>query len=180
MTALLTAVFIASLVGSLHCAGMCGPFVAFATLRPLHRKGVEPSRPRAPILQIAYHGGRLFAYVLLGAAAGLLGATLDLGGSLLGFGRVAAIATGALLVIAGLSRIFTLLGVRLPQAPGAARLQRWVLAAQAAAAHLAPTKRALSVGVLTAVLPCGWLYAFAAVAAGTGQPFYAALVMAAF
>ena len=30
MIALLTTVFVASLVGSLHCAGMCGPFVAVA------------------------------------------------------------------------------------------------------------------------------------------------------
>ena len=29
MTGLLLTVFAASLVGSLHCVGMCGPFVAF-------------------------------------------------------------------------------------------------------------------------------------------------------
>lgn len=180
MTALLTAVLLASLLGSVHCAGMCGPFVAFATLRPLHRKGVVAQPARGIDLQLAYHGGRLLAYLSLGALAGLLGATLDLGGSLIGAGKVAGILAGSLLVIAGIARILTLLGLRLPTIPGARSIQRRVLAAQAAAARLTPTLRAFSVGVLTAVLPCGWLYAFVAAAAGTGQSLNGALVLLAF
>jgi sulfite exporter TauE/SafE len=173
-------VFIASLIGSLHCAGMCGPFMAFATLRPLHRKGVDLRHDRAPGLQLAYHGSRLLAYVLLGAAAGLLGATLDIGGSLLGAGKVAAVAAGVLLVAVGISRILTLLGVRLPMVDRTGHIQRWLGAGQAAAARLTPLRRALSIGVLTALLPCGWLYAFVAVAAGTGQALHGALVLLVF
>ncbi len=177
MTALLLAVFVASLLGSLHCAGMCGPFVAFATL---HAKGVAPMRAGSGQLQLAYHGGRLLAYTALGLAAGLLGATLNLGGSLLGVGKLAGLFAGLLLMAVGLSRILSLTGIRVPALPGATRVQRVVVAGQALASRLTPRRRALLIGLLTTVLPCGWLYAFVAVAAGTGQSIYGALVMFVF
>ena len=66
MTAILAAVLAASLVGSLHCAGMCGPFLAFVV-------GAGPSAaggPSALRLQVAYHAARGLGYALLGAAAG--------------------------------------------------------------------------------------------------------------
>ena len=40
-------------------------------------------------------------------------------------------------------------------------IQRLVLAGQRAAFALRPLPRALSIGLLTAFLPCGWLYLFA-------------------
>jgi uncharacterized protein len=175
--ALLAAVFVASLLGSLHCAGMCGPFVAFATL---HAKNSKPKRSVSFQLQLAYHGGRLVSYTALGTAAGLLGATLNLGGSLLGVGKVAGIFAGGLLIVVGLSRVMSLAGLRLPAMPAAAWVRRLAAAGQAVAFRLTPLKRALLIGVLTAVLPCGWLYAFVAVAAGTGQAWYGALVLLVF
>ena len=50
----------ASLAGSLHCAGMCGPLVV---LWAGERAGIRESR-RA---HVAYHGGRLLAYTAMGA-----------------------------------------------------------------------------------------------------------------
>jgi sulfite exporter TauE/SafE len=177
MTALLAAVFLASLIGSLHCAGMCGPFVAFATLHP---KGARPKPGGSVTLQVAYHGGRLAAYAALGAIAGQLGATLNLSAAWLGVSRAAALAAGVLLLGFGIARILLLLGVRIPGLPGIALVHRAVSAGQAAAARLTPLRRALSVGVLTALLPCGWLYAFVAVAAGTGQSLLGAAVLLVF
>jgi sulfite exporter TauE/SafE len=43
-----------------------------------------------------------------------------------------------------------------------------------------PTVRAALTGLLTTLLPCGWLYAFAATAAGSGSVAGGALVMAVF
>jgi len=177
VTALLAAVFIASLLGSLHCAGMCGPFVAFATLHP---KGVAPLPTRSSRLQLAYHGTRLLAYVLLGALAGALGATLNLGGTWLGVGKVAGILAGVFLVVAGLSRLLAISGLRLPARPGSRLIQRWVTAGQYAAAKWTALRRASLIGLLTAVLPCGWLYAFVAVAAGTGHVVQGAAVLFVF
>ncbi len=178
MTALLLAVFLASLLGSLHCAGMCGPFVAFATLRI---KGTSP-RPQSGgfTLQFAYHTGRLLAYAVLGALAGVLGATLNLGGSLVGIGRLAGFTAGILLVLVGTTRILSLLGVRFPNVPGSSLLRRAIARGQATASRYTPLHRAWAIGLLTAVLPCGWLYAFVAVAAGTGNAFWGLATMIVF
>ncbi|HSN56721.1 MAG TPA: sulfite exporter TauE/SafE family protein, partial [Candidatus Sulfomarinibacteraceae bacterium] len=43
-----------------------------------------------------------------------------------------------------------------------------------------PVVRAATVGLLSGVLPCGWLWAFVVVAAGTGSTAAGATVMAAF
>ena len=75
MWPLITSVFVASLLGSLHCAGMCGAFVAFAV-------GIDDpdaARKRAR-LHAAYNLGRLVTYSVLGAIAGAIGGALDLAG----------------------------------------------------------------------------------------------------
>jgi sulfite exporter TauE/SafE len=173
-------IFIASLLGSLHCASMCGPFAAFALMRDTRR---------GPwLLQALYHGGRLLAYATLGAIAGALGATLDFGGSLLGIGRIAGIATGALLMALGARRILAVfgpgLGLRVPAFPGAYRLGRLVgrLVArlQQSAMRGEPVARSLGTGICTALLPCGWLYAFVAMAAGSGGALSGVLLMLVF
>jgi sulfite exporter TauE/SafE len=50
----------------------------------------------------------------------------------------------------------------------------------AAVGPAAPARRALVMGLLTACLPCGWLYAFVVAAAGTGSPLGGAGLMAVF
>ena len=160
MTALLLTVLLASLVGSLHCAGMCGAFVAFSVAG-------TAGRPLAHLaVQAAYHGGRLVTYALLGVAAGLLGAALDLGGAFFGIQRGA-----ALLRIGGVR----VRGLAVPRFVQSA-LQR----GHAAARDLPPHVRALVIGMLSTFLPCGWLYAFVVTAAGTGSATLGALTMAAF
>ncbi len=178
MTALLVAVFLASLLGSLHCAGMCGPFVAFATLRV---KGASPRAQSGGLtLQFAYHTGRLLAYAVLGIFAGALGATLNLGGSWVGMGRLAGLSAGVLLVLVGASRILSLLGLRIPVLPGSSLLSRAIALGQVTASRYPPVYRAGAIGILTAVLPCGWLYAFVAVAAGTGNAFWGLATLIVF
>ena len=166
------AILVASLLGSLHCASMCGPFAAFALMRGSKR---EPW-----LLQTLYHGGRLLAYATLGAVAGALGATLDLGSSLLGIGRVAGVVTGALLVALGARRILAILGLRVPTFPGAKNIGRWIGRAQQIAMRGEPVARSLGTGICTALLPCGWLYAFVAMAAGSGRAFSGAFLMLVF
>ena len=166
------AVFVASLLGSLHCAGMCGPFAAFAIARDTRRASV--------LSQALYHGGRLLAYTILGALAGALGATLDFGGSLLGIGRVAGVAAGVLLVAVGVHRVLAVSGVRVPMFPGAARVSQVLGRARLKATRRTPIVRSLGIGVFTALLPCGWLYAFVVMAAGTGGALAGASLMLVF
>jgi len=173
--ATLAAVLVASLLGSLHCAGMCGALVAFAV------GGAEPhSLPARVFLQLAYHGGRLLTYGLLGAVCGLLGAALDLGASMVGLNRAAAMLAGVTMIGVGVVAVLRYRGIRLPQMPAVPWLHRILMAGQRMAVGLRPLPRAGIIGLLTALLPCGWLYAFAVIAAGTGSAIWGAAIMVAF
>ncbi len=171
------AVFLLSLMGSLHCAGMCGAFVAFAVSTP----GLDASKQPSKLpLHIAYNGGRLVTYSILGAIAGALGAALDLGGSQVGIARAAMIFAGAVMIGFGLITFARLRGVRLPNAPIPARWRALIGRGHKFAMGKPPVVRALTIGLLTTLLPCGWLYVFAAYAASTGSAPIGALAMAVF
>lgn len=175
MLPLIGAVLTASVLGSLHCAGMCGGLMFFALGSDKDTK----KRARAR-LQCAYHGGRLLTYTLLGAIAGAVGQAINFGGSYIGLQRAAAIFAGALMIGFGLITLARLRGVKIRHVGVPAPLRRLVERGQRAAFGLTPFKRALTVGLLTTLLPCGWLYAFAFTAAGTASPLWGALTMLAF
>jgi uncharacterized protein len=172
---LLIAVLIASFVGSMHCVGMCGPLVAFAVGNPAGERAVSRA-----LLQAAYQGGRLITYALVGAVCGLLGAAVDTGGARLGCHRTAALLAGSMMIAVGLAAVARAAGARLPHVPLPGWIHRLVFTGQRAAQALTPLPRALSIGLLTAFLPCGWLYLFALKAAETGSPLRGALFMIAF
>jgi len=173
LIALIGSVLAASLLGSVHCAGMCGGFLAFAVGDP-GRTG------SARWLHVAYNAGRLVTYVLLGVIAGSMGAVLDWGGAVLGVQRVAAISAGAVMIGFGFVAVLRSLGVRVGKFPIPAFMQKIALAGHRGAADLPPIVRAAAVGLLTTLLPCGWLYAFVATAAGTGGPLSGAAAMSVF
>jgi len=154
------------LVGSLHCALMCGPVaILFA------RKSAGATQPRRWAIPATYHASRAAAYVLLGALLGGLGAGLH---------RVLGLHVGRalpwLLALALLLMAFDV--VR--RIPVPAPLQRLVERGWARAQALTPAPRAAAVGALTALLPCGLLYGIAPAAASTGTPWGGARLMAAF
>ena len=172
--ALLSAVALASLLGSLHCAGMCGGLALFVV-------GADGTPRRSRTLHIAYHAGRGISYTIVGIIAGSIGAAIDLSGAYAGFQRPAAIMAGGFMILFGAGTIAAMMGARL----GAKRLlpkrYRDLLAkGHKLAFALRPVPRAWAVGLLTPLLPCGWLYAFAIVAAGTAHPLTGAATMAVF
>lgn len=173
MTTLVATVFVASLLGSLHCAGMCGPFVAFAIGQP----GENQSRLR---LQLAYHSGRLVTYALLGAVAGSVGALVDMTSALAGLQPVAMALAGGMMIALGVTELLRQYGHRIAAVHPPKFLVQTVQRGQRLAIAMRPTRRALAIGLLTTLLPCGWLYAFAITAAGTGSPLWGAVVMAVF
>ena len=164
-----------SLAGSLHCAGMCGALAACAV-----GVGGEAKQSHAWLANLNYHLGRLTGYILLGIICGALGAAADLSGSLIGLQRVAAIVSGAMMIAIGLIGIARAIGWRIGSTGGSQRLQRLVNRGLAWAVKFPLTRRALFIGLFTAILPCGWLWVFAAAAAGTASPVYGGLVMAVF
>lgn len=170
MSALLV-ILLASLLGSFHCAGMCGAFVAFAV-----GTGQGAGKWRT---QAAYHGGRLATYAALGAAAGGMGGLVDLAAKQAQFQHGAAWLAGGLMVAAGLLMLFKLWGGAGRWKPPAL-LVKWAAAGHRLAAPLPPGGRALAIGLLTFLLPCGWLWQFVIMAGGTGSAGGGALLMAAF
>lgn len=170
---LLAGVLLASLLGSIHCAGMCGPFTCLYAA-PSSRVGPH-WRAHA-----AYNAGRLTSYLLLGAIAGSLGAQLDDLGRLAGVAHLAALFAGALMVAWAAGRIGSKLGVLVPASLAPEWAQRAIGGVLVSASRQPPTLRALLVGLLTTLLPCGWLYTFVVVAGSTGGALAGAGVMAVF
>lgn len=171
---LVVPVIAASVLGSLHCAGMCGGFVAF------YSGGDDNTGAARALGHAAYNFGRLVTYSTLGAVAGSLGAALDLASRAAGMGRVAAVVAGSVMVLWGVALLFAHAGLRIPRLPLAGRVQGTVARVIASLRGEPPVIRALLVGLSSTLLPCGWLYAFAVTAAGTGSALGGALVMVAF
>lgn len=163
----------ASVLGSLHCAAMCGGFACFAAGSPAHLRDTVRSHAM-------YNVGRLTSYVTLGALAGAIGAGVTQLGAMAGIGRAAAIAAGLLMVMWGATALATHLGwlrrsVRAPE--------KWQRLAGTALVTLREQRvaiRAFATGLLTTFLPCGWLYVFVATAGGTGSIVGGMIVMFAF
>src|SRR6266436_2118903 len=65
--------FLLGLVGSMHCAGMCGPLALALPSRSKTQIGFLLGR-------MAYNSGRILTYCLLGLIFGALGKTLALAG----------------------------------------------------------------------------------------------------
>ena len=167
---LLVPVAAASLLGSVHCAAMCGGFVAIA--------GDGVSGRSRIFTQLTYNAGRLISYLGLGSLAGAFGHAVDLAGSAAGVGRFAAIVSGSIMILWGLGALLETQGVRVLR--GRLPVPERLTHALASLRSRPPMWRALALGLATTLLPCGWLYAFAVTAAGTGSPLHGALVMAAF
>lgn len=169
MTMFLLATLGASLVGSLHCAGMCGPFVLIAT-------GTERRAQRLAL----YHIGRLITYASLGAIAGTAGSMVDLAGSAMGLQRLAAYAVGGSLVAWGAVLAVRAAGFALPLFEAPRFIGRFVQSGFRFVKHWPRSLHAASIGLLSGFLPCGWLYLFVLAAAGTETAFQGASVMLAF
>jgi len=171
MLTLAGTIFVASLLGSAHCAGMCGPFVCFYAGADVRGSGWG---------HVAYNGGRLVSYLVLGTIAGLLGSGVEQVGAGVGVARSAGIVAGVLMIAWGLFTLLSLRGVSLPTLAPLAGAQRWMAARLRDVRDLPPTVRALTIGLLTTLLPCGWLYAFVVTAAGTGSVRGALTLMTVF
>lgn len=177
MIALGTAIFVASLLGSLHCVGMCGPF---ALLSGSPAGGDQRAPARRWQMVAGYHLGRLLTYLLIGIAAGSLGMVLDVGGRIAGWQQVATYLAGGLMILTGLASLGRQLGWLKGNAAAPAGLVRTLQLLLRRGAQLSPFPRATAIGFLTTWMPCGWLYVFALAAAGTASPLAGLLVMLLF
>jgi sulfite exporter TauE/SafE len=158
---------VVGILGSLHCAAMCGPI---ALALPTE----EASRRRFLAGRLLYNGGRVVTYVALGAVLGSLGGLF----ALAGLQQVLSIAVGSLMILA----------LFLPSA--VSRLSsRWSPAARFHTAlqeglgrflHRRTLPSMFGLGLLNGLLPCGLLYAALGAAAALGEPLRGMVFLGGF
>jgi sulfite exporter TauE/SafE len=168
-TAAIAAAAAAGLLGSLHCAAMCGPIAIAAGSRPDGSTDLGATG--------AYLAGRLASYAALGALFGALGAHAL---CRLPVGTAQWIAVVLVAGAAGYRGVSLLRARRRPAAAVVAlrtRPPRRSLTARLLA--LVP-RRAGALGLVTGVLPCGMLLPAWMLAATSARPAIGALVMLVF
>jgi uncharacterized protein len=161
----------AGLFGSAHCIGMCGGLIAVAS------DGAKGARQRIRV-QLGYQLARLTSYVTLGLVAGSLGRALDLAGQAAGLGKAAAVLAGVTMSLWGMAAMLNAVGVAL-QLPKLRTIPAFLSTWLGRVRQHPPLLRAVLLGGASALLPCGFLYAFALAGAATGSALGGASVMAA-
>ncbi len=156
--------FVAGLVTSLHCAGMCGPLAC--SLMPL-----RGDRSDAQTVSTVYHLSRLAGYAALGALAGGVGRA-----PLLWFSQSALRWLPWLLVI-----FFVALALRWDRyLPKIAALGRMTWKLHGWLRGRSRVEAAAALGLATPLLPCGPLYFVAALALLSGSALRGVEFMLAF
>lgn len=155
--------FLLGLVGSAHCAGMCGPL---ALALP------ATGNTRATFLagRVLYNLGRLVTYATLGALFGLLGQSF----AFAGFQQWISLAAGAAILIGLLASSRFALGLPAVTAVG------WLKSSFSKLLQQRSLGSVFLLGLLNGLLPCGLVYAAVAGATATGSFLGGALAMLAF
>ena len=171
--AIFMAAFMAGLLGSGHCFGMCGGIAG--SLGAL--AGVGNRSATWPALQFNF--GRLLGYAMLGAlAAGILGAAGDIM-ALKPYGIWLRGLTAAMILLIGLRFLLDWRGLDLIERGGAGLWRRIMpLAVRASARH--DWIGRLGLGLCWGFLPCGLVYTVLVTAASTGSVLPGAATMFAF
>jgi sulfite exporter TauE/SafE len=155
-----------------HCVGMCGGIVIAYSSTKIDQGW---SKTKQSISHVLYSVGRVLTYTTLGAIFGFVG----------GVATFSNIASGSLLLIAGLAMLLTGLSL-LGKVKFLAVIEHSVSKStwyQSTFKSLLANGSLFSfflLGMLNGLLPCGFVYFFAITAASTADPLYGALVMFLF
>lgn len=149
------------LMGSLHCAVMCGPI---ALALPIGRSGKVKRH-------LLHQGGRVFTYAVAGSLAGFLGAGL----SFAGWQQPLSIGVGVMLLLGLLTKWPSLMRWR-PYREMYSKLQHIFVAQMKGG----PSYRYLFTGMINGLLPCGLVYAALLGAIGTGTALGGLSMMVGF
>jgi uncharacterized protein len=167
--------FFASFLGSAHCVGMCGPYVAMCAARLAPAAGKTGPGLGARVL---FNVGRVAVYVGIGALVGAFGQIVLAAGASGRLGGLVALVAGAAAVAFGLS----LAGLFPDPAAALNRLGFDALIRGGAreALHAPRFLSPILLGALQGAFPCALVYGAAARAAAAGSPVAGAGVMLAF
>lgn len=155
--------FLLGFVGSLHCAGMCGPL---ALALPV----VGKTRAMFFLSRLTYNFGRIVTYGSLGVLFGLLGATF----ALAGLQRWLSLGAGVVILIGLLA------SSRFAVGTPAVKLVVWVKSGLGKMLQRRSFASLFTLGLLNGLLPCGLVYVACAGATATGSLLTGAEYMLGF
>lgn len=175
LTEVVIAAFLLALAGAGHCVGMCGAVSMNMSLAvPQSRRQGHLAMAR---WQLLFSAGRITSYLLLGA---LVGAGGDTAMALLPGGqRLPWLLAAMVMILIGLYLLGRELGIRVLERAGLILWRKL----QPLLRHLMPVDtavRALAVGLLWGLMPCGLVYSALALAAVSGGALQGSLVMLVF
>ena len=159
--------FLVGFLGSVHCAGMCGPL---ALALPVPGGGTLTYAYG----RVLYNAGRVLTYALLGAVAGLVGRALVLAGAQ----QIVSLILGVLILLS----VLVPLALRslLPSFTLPARFSVYVQSKLAGLMKRSSSLALLVIGLLNGLLPCGFVYVALAAAITTGEVYRGVLFMTGF
>ena len=166
MTILISALVL-GLMGSFHCAGMCGPI---AIALPLHGNTV----PQKIFGGTLYNVGRTITYGIMGAIFGLLGQGI----SMIGFQQKISVVMGAIMIISVLFPALFKNQYRLDKSwfSLVGKLKKTI----GQMFSIRSFTSLFFIGLLNGLLPCGLVYMAIAGAIGTGSAVQGTLYMILF
>lgn len=160
-----TAAFVAGLVTSIHCVGMCGP-LACAFLPQKTESNISPV-----VITSVYHAARVVAYTILGTIAGAIGAApFSWFDSSVFHYFPWALVLFFLAIAFGLEK----------RIPKPRFVSKWFFRLNLKFRKLPKALSAALLGLITPFLPCGPLYLVVGVALTTGSPGNGAQFLFAF
>lgn len=172
----LVATFLIGLLGSVHCAGMCGGIACAVGIG----SGVPQRSPlRAALDVVGYNLGRITSYTLAGTLVGLAGTGFAGAMPAASARLIAALITGMFLIAIGL---YLSGWTRLLATVERLGLGLW-RRVQPLARHLLPARapwQVFTLGALWGWLPCGLVYSALVLAALAGSALQGGLHMLAF
>lgn len=165
--AVLTTAFLAGLLGSGHCFGMCGGIAAGLGAM---------SRGRALVPALQFNLARLFSYAVLGlVAASVLSGAIGV----LPISRWLRLLTATMILLIGLKFLFNFRGIEFIERGGAGLWRKIMPFAMKAGNRKDGVGRIL-LGICWGFIPCGLVYSVLLTAAATANPISGATTMLAF
>lgn len=168
----LTAALVTGLLGSAHCVGMCGGISGLFAVSAA-AKSLRTQAPKA----FAYNLGRILSYAVLGVIVAVLGKTMV--ESIPKLAAPVRLASGLLIILIGLQLAFNW-RILTPLENAGAKLWRNVAPTAKGLLPVESVGKALGLGLIWGLLPCGLVYSVLLLAASTADPLGGSLVMLAF
>jgi sulfite exporter TauE/SafE len=165
-------IFFIGLLGSAHCIGMCGGFVAMYSLK-------KPVARPSLVYHLLYNLGRITTYSLLGGMLGYIGSYFAYVGQHRGIPGAVLLIAGFIMVLMGLN-IAGVLGKRGLFEESAVTESSFFRKTLHRILNLDSAWAVFLLGLLLGFLPCGLLYPIFINAAASGNFFPGAMTMAVF